>query len=94
MPVYVEREGIESCISKIQNAIEEMTETAKSIDTSMTELEEYWKGAAFDRAKGTYEADYQELLMDTIPARLTEFKEFINKCKEEIINIDEQLSSL
>ena len=38
MAIYVERTGIEACISKIDAAIEELYAAAQSIDSTMNEL--------------------------------------------------------
>ena len=51
MAIYVEREGIESCISKIQQAIEDLQTAASQIDSTMGELPTYWQGAAYDKAQ-------------------------------------------
>lgn len=92
MAVYVERTGIESCISKINSAIEELYNAASSIDASMNELPTYWQGAASDSAQATYAEQYKTLLTKTVPEAVEEFKGFINQCKETIIEVDTQLS--
>lgn len=92
MAVYVEREGIESCISKIQSAIEQLQGAASDIDKAMGELPAYWKGAAYDKANNTYVEEYQTLLTKTVPDSVDNFKQFINSCKDTIIDIDNQLS--
>ena len=92
MAIYVEREGIESCIAKIQAAIEQLQAAAGEIDKSMGELPEYWQGAAYEKANATYMEEYQQLLTKTVPDSVDSFKQFINGCKETIIDIDNQLS--
>lgn len=92
MPIYVEREGIESCISKIQGAIEQLQAAAADIDKTMGELPTYWKGAAYDSAQNTYAEEYQTLLTKTVPDSVDSFKQFIDNCKNTIIDIDNQLS--
>lgn len=92
MAIYVEREGIESCISKIQGAIEQLQAAAAEIDRTMVALPEFWKGAASDSAQNTYAEEYQTLLTKTVPDSVDSFKQFINNCKDTIIDIDNQLS--
>lgn len=92
MAIYVEREGIESCIDKIQKAIEQLQAAASEIDKSMGDLPNYWQGAAYEKANTTYMDEYQQLLTKTVPESVDSFKQFINGCKETIIDIDTQLS--
>ncbi len=92
MAVFVDREGIESCISKINEAIKSLTEAAGSIDTTMGDITQYWKGAAADKAQGRYADEYKTLLTKTVPENVEEFKKFIDGCKNTIIDIDNQLS--
>ena len=92
MAIYVEREGIESCIKKIQSAIEELESAASSIDKTMGELPTYWQGAAYDKAQATYVEQYQTLLTKTVPENVDSFKQFMNNCKDTIVDIDTQLS--
>lgn len=92
MAIYVEREGIEACITKIQNAIEQLQAAASEIDKTMGDLPTYWQGAAYDKAATTYIDEYQTLLTKTVPDSVDSFKQFINGCKDTIIDIDIQLS--
>lgn len=92
MAIYVERAGIETCISKIDAAIEELYAAAQSIDSTMNELPTYWQGAASDSAQATYAEEYKNLLTKTVPETVESFKKFINNCKETIIEVDTQLS--
>lgn len=92
MKIYVEREGIESCISKIQGAIEQLKAAAADIDKTMGELPTYWTGASSDSAQKTYAEEYQTLLTKTVPDSVDSFKQFIDGCKNKIIEIDDQLS--
>lgn len=92
MATFVEKEGIEACIAKINSAIEQLLQAANNTDSAMNELPDYWQGAAYDKARGTYEQDYQKLLTTTVPEAVTGFKEYINQCKETIIEIDNQLA--
>lgn len=92
MAIYVEREGIEACISRIQSAIEQLQTAAADIDKTMGDLPTYWQGAAYDKAQDTYVQEYQTLLTKTVPENVESFKQFINNCKETIVDIDNQLS--
>ena len=88
----VQREGIESCVSKINTEIENLISAANNIDSTMNSIGEYWEGFAYDNAMDTYHTDYEKLLKETIPNSVTEFKEYINKCMETIVDIDNQLA--
>ena len=92
MAIYLEREGVEACINKVNAAIEELYATAQSIDATMGELPNYWQGAASDSAQNTYTSEYKTLLTKTVPEAVENFKQFINTCKESIIDVDSQLS--
>ncbi len=93
MATRVERSGIEDCISKINTAIEELSNAAAEINATMDALPEYWEGAAYDKARDVYENDYKTLLVTTLPDAVTNFKDYINGCKEKILEIDEQLAN-
>ena len=92
MAIYVDKEGIEGCISRIQDAIEQLQTAAADIDKTMGELPEYWQGDAYNKAKNTYSDEYQTLLTETVPNSVDNFKQFINNCKDTIVDIDSQLS--
>lgn len=92
MATRVERSGIEACISKVNAAIEELNNAAKEIDQSMNELPSYWEGAAYDKARATYEDQYQGLLTNTVPQAVESFRDYINQCKDKIIELDQQLA--
>lgn len=92
MATRVEREGIESCINRINNAIDNLNEAAKTIDSSMSELPSYWEGAAYDKARATYEENYQKLLTSTVPEAVSGFRDYINQCKQQIIDLDQELA--
>lgn len=94
MATRVEREGIEACISKVNAAIEQLNAAAKEVNDSMNDLPEYWEGAAYDKARSTYESDYQDLLTTTVPQAVESFRDYINQCMEKIIEIDEQLAGI
>lgn len=92
MATRVERSGIESCISKVNAAIEELNNAAKKVNDSMNELPNYWEGAAYDKARSVYEEQYQNLLTSTVPNAVSDFRDYINQCKEKIIELDQQLA--
>lgn len=92
MATRVERSGIEGCVKKINDAIDQLTQAAQNIDKTMDELPSYWEGAAYDKASNTYAEEYQTLLTTTIPESVESFKDYINQCMEKIIEIDEQLA--
>ena len=92
MAILVEREGIDSCISRIESAIEAMHGAASDIEKAMGELPTYWQGAAYDSAAATYADEYQTLLTKTVPESVEQFKGFINGCKDSIIATDSELA--
>ena len=87
MATRVERAGIEACISKVNQAIEDLNAAAKQVNDSMNELPNYWEGAAYDKARSVYEDQYQGL-----PKAVEDFRDYINQCKDKIIELDQQLA--
>ena len=81
MAIYVEREGIETCIRKIQDAIEQLQSAASDIDKTMGELPTYWQGAAYDKASTTYVEEYQTLLTKTVPDSVDSFNSCITNIR-------------
>ena len=92
MATRVERAGIESCIGKVNTAIEALNQAAKDINSSMGELPSHWEGAAYDKARAVYEEEYQTLLTTTVPTAVENFRDYINQCMEKIIELDQQLA--
>ncbi|MBQ6996529.1 MAG: hypothetical protein IJN64_19980 [Lachnospiraceae bacterium] len=92
MATRVERSGIEECIKKVNEAIDELINASSVIERSMNELPNHWEGAAYDKARATYEEEYQTLLTTTVPEAVRSFRDYINQCMEKIIEIDEQLA--
>lgn len=92
MATRVERAGIETCIAKVNTAIEELKNAAKEINDSMNELPNYWEGDAYNKARTVYEEQYQGLLTNTVPTAVEDFRDYINQCKDKIIELDQQLA--
>lgn len=92
MAIYVDRDGIDQCISKIQTAIENLQSAASQIDSTMGDITAYWQGNAADKAQSTYAEEYKTLLTKTVPEQVDSFKQFIDGCKQAIIDTDAQLS--
>lgn len=92
MATRVERAGIEACISKVNQAIEDLNAAAKQVNDSMNELPNYWEGAAYGKARSVYEDQYQGLLTNTVPKAVEDFRDYINQCKDKIIELDQQLA--
>ena len=92
MATRVERSGIETCIGKINSAIEELNSAASAINQSMNELPSYSEGAAYDKARSVYEEQYQTLLTTTVPHAVEDFKAYIDQCIQKIIELDNQLA--
>ena len=74
MATRVERAGIESCIAKVNAAIEELNNAAREVNQAMNELPNYWEGAAYDKARAVYEEQYQGLLTNTVPKAVEDFR--------------------
>ena len=92
-PIYVDREGFESCLSTINSAIEDLQSAAAKIDGVMkSNFPECWKGSAADNANVTYEEQYKPLLTKQVPEGMNEFVKFLDNCKRTIIDIDNQLA--
>ena len=92
MAIRLERVGVEECIGKVNVAIEELKSAAKQIDESMNAIAQYWEGEAYNKARATYEEEYQNLLKNTVPDAVDNFNTYIEQCKNKIIEIDEMLS--
>ena len=92
MATKVERGGIEACIVKVNAAIETLNQAASNVNTAMNELPAYWEGAAYERARGTYEEEYQPLLTVTVPEAVSSFRDYIRNCMETILEIDSELA--
>ena len=90
--IRLERDGVESCIKKITEAIKELDGAAKTVERTMNELPQYWEGSAYDKARETYEADYRTLLTKTVPEAVEKFNEYIQQCEKKIIEIDTMLA--
>ena len=94
MATRVERNGIEACIGKIKQAIGELETAASAIDTAMNALPESWEGAAYDKARATYEEQYRKLLTQEVPQAVESFRGYIDNCMQTIIDIDNQLAGM
>lgn len=93
MAIYLDREGVEGCVSAIATQIEALESAAGSIDKTMTsELGNYWQGNAYDKSQATYAENYQDMLKTKIPNMVGELKKFIDGCKKAIVETDEQLA--
>lgn len=66
MATRVDKAGIEGCVTKVNTAIEALKDAAKDINATMNELPNYWEGAAYDKAKATYDEEYKTLLTQTV----------------------------
>ena len=93
--IYLDREGVETVVSKIDAAIQTLEDAAKQLDTSMmNELGNYWQGNSYSKVIATYEESYQQMLKKTVPEAVEELQKFITDCKEAIIEVDRQLSGM
>lgn len=92
MTTGVERSGIEECVKKLNATIEQLNAAALKIDNTMDELSNYWEGAAYVNARRVYDEEYRRLLTITVPEAVESFRDYISRCMEKIIEIDEQLA--
>ena len=92
MATKVERSGIEACITKVNTAIETLNQAAADVNSAMNELPAYWEGAAYEKARTTYEEEYQPLLTTTLPETISSFRDYIRGCMETILEIDSELA--
>ena len=90
--IYLDRAGVDSCITKVNSAIQELHAAAQAIDAAMGDLPNYWQGASSDSAQNTYAENYKNMLTKEVPETVESLKDFVNKCKEAIIEVDTQLS--
>ena len=93
MATKVERAGIEACITRVNTAIETLNQAAAGVNSAMNELPAYWEGAAYNRARATYEEEYQPLLTTTLPEAVSSFRDYIRGCMETILEIDSELAA-
>ena len=91
-PIYLDRDGVDAIVKKIENSIRELENIARQIDTQMYSLEECWRGNAHDKTIATYEESYKEMLTTKVPETVDELKKFIDTCKQAIVDVDNQLS--
>ena len=93
MAIYLDREGVDTCVSAISKQIEALQSAASSIDSTITgEMGNYWSGSSYDKTQTTYSEEYQTMLTTTIPEMVEQLNDFINSCKEAIVQVDEQLA--
>lgn len=93
MAIYLDREGVETCVSAISKQIEVLQQAASSIDSTMiNDMGNYWSGSAYDKTQATYAEEYQKMLTTTIPDMVQQLNDFIDGCKEAIVQVDEQLA--
>lgn len=90
--IKVERDGIDECVRKVNEAIEQLSDAAASIDTAMGNLYYHWAGAAYETAMSTYQEQYKSLLTSTVPQTVESFRDYINDCMVKITELDAQLA--
>ena len=92
MGIKLIEEGVNECVGRVTSAIDALDAAAKEINTAMGDLAEYWECAAYDHTISTYEAEYQTFLTDTVPTTVESLRDYIEKCKDTIIDVDAQLA--
>lgn len=90
--LFLDRAGAEGVVSSINTQIENLRDAASAInDAVVSQMPEYWRGTAHDKAENTYVESYQNFLMEKVPAMVEELNKFMNDCVTEIANVDAQL---
>ena len=93
MAIYLDRGGVEECISAITSAIGTLEEAAGSIDKTMTgQLGASWQGNAYEKTMSTYTEGYQKMLTKEIPEMVAQLREFIDGASKAIVEADNQLA--
>lgn len=91
-PIYLDREGVDAIVQKIEKAIRDLKDTADEIDEQIYSLEECWRGNAHDKAVATYEESYKDMLTKKLPETVDELNKYVNTCKDKIVEIDNMLA--
>lgn len=90
--VYVDFEGVETCISQVKTQIENLKNAADGISTTVeTNLGECWRGKSHDKCVSTYESEYKNLLTNQVPDLVKQLEEFIQVCRDRLKEADEEL---
>ena len=92
MAIKLIAEGVEECISWVTTAIAELDAAAKTINTAMGDLADFWEGAAYDYTIGVYESEYQTFLTETVPQNVESLRDYVQKCNDTILDVDAQLA--
>lgn len=93
MAIYLDRDGVEAVVKKIDEAIGNLRDAAAMIDGEfMGNLGSFWQGSAYDKTMTTYETDYQTMLTKDVPEMVDSLSSFITNCKNAIVEVDAQLS--
>lgn len=88
----VEYDGCAKCVNEISKQIDVLINAAKSINSTMGELSNYWEGQSHDAAQEEYDCNYRKQLTETVPNAVESFRAYINKCHEKIKEADRALS--
>lgn len=90
--IYLDRAGADTCVNQINTQVQELQEAARAIDSAMMNLQEMWKGTSADKAQDTYATEFKQMLTETVPNAVDEFKQFMDSCVKAIYETDQQLS--
>lgn len=93
MAIYLDREGVDSTVKQIGQAIEALQDAAKRVDNEvMGNLGNSWQGDAYNKTIDTYASEYQKMLTVDVPELVSQLSQFIDNCKNAIVEVDRQLS--
>lgn len=93
MALRIDFEGVESCITQMETAIEALQQTAADIDGIVeTNLGEHWEGNSYQKCISTYEENYQNMLTTQVPDLVEQLKQFMQTCKDCLEEADNELA--
>ncbi len=91
--IRVDKDGFEGFLKEMTDTIGLLQDQASEIDRKMNnDLGTYWAGDAYENAMGVYESTFKEVLTTKLNETLTEFQNYMNTCRDEIINLDNILA--
>lgn len=92
MGIKLIEEDVNQCVSRVTSAIDTLDAAAKEIDAAMGDLGDFWEGAAYDYTMDVYATEYQKFLIETVPTNVESLRDYIEKCKNTIVEVDAQLA--
>lgn len=92
--LYVDFEGVQTCISQVETQVENLKNAAAEISTTIeTNLGEFWRGRSYEKCVSTYENEYKNLLTNQVPELVEQMEKFIQVCRDRLREADEELGN-